>query len=118
MSINLRILLIIFSLLLLLIILNYVSKNRLPIKYSLFWIITAVLILFVGAFPNFIGIFTRLIGFETTSNLVIGIILTMLLIITLILTVIVSVHKKKIKLLIQEVSLLKLELNEVKNDKR
>lgn len=104
---NLRILLVMFSILLFLTMLNLLSKNKVPVRYSLIWIISSVLIFVVGAFPDFIGIFTELIGFQTTSNFVIGIILTMLLVITLILTIIVSGQQKKIKLLIQELSILK-----------
>ena len=58
---------------------------------------------------NFVGFFTNLIGFKTTSNLVIGIILSLLLLITLFLTVIINDQKNKIKLLIQEISMLKKE---------
>lgn len=109
MSENLRILLVIFSIALFVLILNLISKHRVPIRYSLFWIVSSILIFIVGAFPDFIGSFTKMVGFETTSNLVIGIILALLLTITLILTIIVSGHKRKIKLLIQEISILKNE---------
>lgn len=107
MSLNLRIFLVIFSICLMLIILALISKRKLPIKYSLFWFFSSLLILLVGLFPNFIEIFTSLIGFQTTSNLVIGIILGIVLFITLLLTLIISEQKQRIKLLIQEVSLLK-----------
>lgn len=112
MSDNLRILLIIFSILLFIIILSLMSKNKIPIRYSLLWIFSSILIFIVGAFPDFIGLFTEMVGFQTTSNLVIGIILSLLLCITLILTIIVSGHKRKIKLLIQEVSIMKNKLGE------
>ncbi len=107
MSNNLRFLLIIFSIVLFITMLNLLSKNKVPVRYSLLWIISSILIFVVGAFPNFIGMFTSMIGFQTTSNLVIGIILTILLVITLLLTLIVSGQKRKIKLLIQEVSMIK-----------
>ena len=111
MAVNLRILLIVVSIILLLIVLNLVSKDKLTIKYSLIWVFVALLMLVLGAFPNFIGFFTRKIGFETTSNLVIGIILTLLLLVTLILTIIISDQKRRIKLLIQEVSILKSQFD-------
>ena len=107
MSTNLRVLLVVFSISLFVLILNFLSKNKIPIRYSLFWIISSILIFIVGAFPEFVGMFTSIVGFETTSNFVIGIILSMLLVITMILTMIVSKQKKQIKLLIQEVSMLK-----------
>ena len=109
MAVNLRILLIVVSIILLLIVLNLVSKDKLTIKYSLIWVFVALLMLVLGAFPNFIGFFTRKIGFETTSNLVIGIFITMLSILTLSLTIIVNKQKEQIRNLVQEVSLLKSE---------
>ena len=116
MSLNLRIIMIVFALLLFSLILSLISKHRIPIRYSLFWMVSSLIILFVGIFPNLAGIFTSVVGFKTTSNFVIGIILTMLLAITLILTVIVSGQKRHIKLLIQEVSMLKREIEKDKKD--
>ncbi len=107
MSNYLRITLVIVGLLLSIANLILISKKKMPIKYSLFWFFAALTIFLVGAFPNFIGIFTKLIGFETTASLVIGIIVGILLLITLLLTVIIAEQKRKITLLIQEVSLLK-----------
>lgn len=111
MSFNLRILLILFSIFLTFIIIKLIKKELLPIKYSLFWIAAVILIFLVGLVPNFINIFTSLIGFETTSNLTIGIILVIVLFITLLLTLIVSKQKKMINLLIQEISILKKEID-------
>ena len=104
---NLRLCLIFIGVALLLIVLILVAKKKLPIKYSIFWFLASLAIFLVGAFPEFIGIFTKIMGFETTSSLVIGIIVGILLIITLLLTVIIAEQKRKITLLIQEVSILK-----------
>lgn len=113
-SLNLRILLIIAGLLIFGGVLRFVRKGILPVKYSLFWILSAFLIFLVGAVPDLIGKLTVIVGFETTSNFVVGIILFILLIISLILTIIVSKQKKQIILLIQEVSMLKKEMSECK----
>ena len=111
-SINLRILLVIVSVLLLVITLRLIRKGSLPVKYSLFWIGAAAMLLLVGAIPKQIGMVTRLVGFEATSNLVIGVLLVMLLVISLILTLIVSKQKKAIILLVQEISMLKKAVKE------
>lgn len=104
---SLRILLIIFSIGLMLLIFRLIHKKKLQISFSLFWIASAIIILLVGAIPDFINIFTKLIGFETTSNLVVGIILVILLLNTLLLTININSQQKKITLLIQEISILK-----------
>ncbi len=106
-STNLRVLLMIVGMLLLFGVLKFLREGVLPVKYSLFWILSAFLIFFVGAVPESIGKLTILVGFETTSNFIVGVILFMLLLISLILTIIVSKQKKQIILLIQEISLLK-----------
>lgn len=109
---TLRIILIVFALVLLLITLNCVSKNKMPIRYSLIWIVSSIILVVVGIFPNFSNLITKIVGFQTTSNLVIGIMLALLLIVTMMLTVIVSGQKKKIKLLTQELSIVKAKQNE------
>ncbi len=103
---NLRILLVVFALSWLLVVIFLVRKNKIPIKYSLIWFLTSFVILSVGLVPKLFSQFTRLIGFETSSNFVIGIILFLLLLITIILTVIVSKQNQQIKSLIQEIALL------------
>jgi hypothetical protein len=111
MNISLKIILIIVSLFIFFSTIKLVRNNKIPIKYSLVWLFSGILLLFVACFPNMFGFLTGLIGFEVSSNLVIGIFITILLLITRMLTKIVSEQNKKINILIQEVSLLKKENN-------
>ena len=106
MSLNLRLLLFIFSFISFLIIFRLLKKDKIPVKYSLVWFISSLTLLVVSLFPYSLKEITNFIGFQTTSNLVIGIILALLLFITMVLTIIISNQNKKITLLIQEVSLL------------
>ncbi len=115
MTLNLRIDLLIFSILLLLLIFKFMKDKKIPVKYALVWIFASAILLFVSLFPKFLGHIASLIGFEVLVNLVIAILLVLLLYITLVLTIIVSKQQKKITILIQEVSLLKGEQN---NDKK
>ena len=107
MSRGLVILLIVFALVWFLIILINIRKTKISIRYSLVWFLMSFVILLVGVFPNGMAKITEFLGFKTVSNFVIGIILTLLLIITLVLTKIVTKQKNQIKLLTQEISLLK-----------
>lgn len=113
MSYNLRLGLIIVSLLLLIIVLVILKKGRMPVKYSLIWILSSIIILLVGLVPNLFNCISKIFGFMTMSNMVIGIFIFILLMITISLTVIVSGQKKKNTLLIQEISMLK---EKIKND--
>lgn len=107
MSLNLRLLLFIFSFISFIIIFRLLKKDKIPVKYSMVWFLSSLTLLIVSLFPYSLKEITEFIGFQTTSNLVIGIILSLLLIITMVLTIIISTQNKKITLLIQEVSLLK-----------
>ncbi len=107
MSINLRLGLIIVSLFILLFVCLILRKRKIPVKYSLVWIFSSLLILLISLVPDLFASIANFLGFITMSNMVIGLFIFVLLMITIILTVIVSDQRKKITLLIQEVSILK-----------
>ena len=111
MSINLRIALLLFSLVLMIITFLVVKKGRMPIKYSLLWFFSALFILLVALFPFLIEAIANFIGFITISNLVIGLIIALLLFLTMSLTIISAGQQSKITLLIQEISLLKQKVD-------
>lgn len=115
MSFNLRLGIILVAILLFVIIFIILKKGRIPVKYSLIWFFSNLLILFIGLTPQIFIDFSKKLGFITMSNMVIGIFIFILLLITISLTVIVSGQKKKITILIQEISLLKEKVN--KNEK-
>lgn len=107
MTTNLRLFLIIFSIFWFILVTYCLKKNKLPVKYSLIWYTITIVMLIVGAFPKVIEIVCNFCGFQAISSFVVGIILTLMMFITLILTMIVANQRKKITLLIQEVSMLK-----------
>lgn len=116
MNIVLRISLIIFALVLIYVITKVLKRGRMPIKYSLLWYFSALVILLVAIIPISLEFFSNLLGFETLSNLIIGIFIGLLLFLTMSLTIIISGQNKKITLLIQEISLLKQKVKEEKNE--
>lgn len=107
MSLKLKLAAILFSLTLIVTILHLVKKNKIAIKYSLVWLIPCILLLIFALVPGFFAWTTNLLGFQTGSNMVLTILVGILLIISISLTLIVSRQKEQIRLLIQEVSLLK-----------
>lgn len=107
MSLNLRFLLFIFSFISFIIIFVLLKKEKIPVKYSLVWFLSSLVLLVLSLFPYSLHELAEFVGFKTTSNFVIAIILVLLLFITMILTIIISNQNKKITLLIQEVSMLK-----------
>lgn len=107
MSMKLRIVLLIFSIVWLLGILLLVKQKKISIRNSLIWFAAGLVILLIAVIPIFLESIAKLFGFLTIANLVIGIFITLLLILTLSLTIIVTKQKEQIRNLIQEVSLLK-----------
>lgn len=107
MNLSLKVALIIFSSILILVTTKILKKGRIPIKYSLLWYFCSLIILLVAVFPFIIEYVSRIFGFKTLSNLIIAIILSLLLFLSMALTIITSGQKKKITLLIQEISMLK-----------
>lgn len=107
MSLKLRIVMFIFSLLLLLLIVRILRKDKMPIKYAIIWIFAFLLMLLVSLVPSFLTAISNLLGFEAMASMVIGMMIVILLIISIILTMIVSSQNKTITTLIQEISLLK-----------
>ena len=107
MSSSLRLGLIIVSLVLLIIVLMQLRKRKIPVKYSLAWIFSSLVILLIAIIPEFFIKIANMLGFVTMSNLVIAMFIFMLLMISLMLTVVVSSQRRKITLLMQEISMLK-----------
>lgn len=107
MSKSLIIGLIVYSILWFFIILKLVKNNKISIRYSMIWLFMAFILFLVGITPSFMRFVASSVGFQTTSNLVIAIILTVLIVLTLVLTMIVTNQKSQINKLIQEISILK-----------
>ena len=115
MSINLRIFLFLTLITFIILILHTIKKKRLLLKYSLLWLAASLLMAICIIFPQILDFICTLLGIELISNLVFLIGFLILLILTFALTIIVSEQKKKIILLVEEVSILKKELSDLKN---
>ena len=111
MSINIRIAILAVVLVLSIVIIYILRKDKIPVKYSLLWWVVVVVLLLLSLFPDLFIIFANFLGFETISNMVIGIFIVIILFITMSLTIIVSGQRRKIALLIQEISMLKELIN-------
>ena len=112
MSQSLTITLLIVSIFLIALTTYVLKKGRIPEKYSLLWYAFSIVILLVGIFPDLFVFISNKLGFEVMSNLIIGIIIGGLLLLTMALTVIAAGQKKKTTMLIQEISILKKEVND------
>lgn len=107
MSSSLQILILLLSIFLYLSLFTFFKRGRILLKFLLVWLFPTTIIFFIGVIPSFLQFFTDLLGFQTMSNMVVGVLFVILIFICISLTIIVSGQDTKINLLIQEVSLLK-----------
>lgn len=114
MSLELKVIALMFLFFIILLIFNLIRKERVSIKYSIIWLTSLIVIFFFIVIPGFLSFATELLGFQTSSNMIISLLLAVLIIISIILTVIVSKQKEQIRLLIQEISLIKEKLDNEK----
>ena len=68
---------------------------------------SALIILLTAVIPTIMTSLAHLVGFETLSNMILCALILMLMFITLVLTIIVAGQTTKIRMLIQEISILK-----------
>lgn len=103
----LRIFLMVLLVFQLILIINTVKRKSFSMKYASFWIFLIFIMAIVVIFPNILFIISKLFGFEKTSNMIFLLGFFFLFYIIFILTTSISSQNEKIKLLIQELSLLK-----------
>ena len=111
---KLTISLLLVAFLLIIVTLVTLRKNKINVKFAIIWFIPAIALL--ALLPNLFIKFAQLFGFQTISNLIIGFILVLILFLIMSLTVIITGLSKKNVLLIQEISLLKKEVEEMKGN--
>lgn len=107
MSLNLTLFAILFSFLIIIFIIRLIAKEIVNIKYAIIWILMFALIIVLTLIPGFLLFLTKLLGFQTASNMILSIIVAVLVIINISNTVINSEQDRKLRLLIQELSILK-----------
>lgn len=98
---------IVFSIFLLLFIFRFIRKDKLKIKYTLIWFILFFVFFLILIVPNLLNILTEFLGFQTPSNMILCLLIAILIIVNISLTGILTSQDKKIRILVQEISLLK-----------
>ncbi|MBC3804482.1 DUF2304 family protein [Acetobacterium fimetarium] len=115
MNISLRFFLIVSILIYLGIIIHFLKKRELNLRYSLIWIFSAVSMLLVSIFPEIIITFTSFVGIVDVVNSVFVLEGMFVLLIVLSLTAIVSHLNEKNRQLIQAVALLEKRVRVLEN---
>ena len=121
MALTLKIALIAITAIYILLILRSIRRKKMNVSFSIFWIITGIILIIFAIVPNLVETISKVLGFEAPSNMLFVVTIFMAFYLIFNLTTIVSQENKKNILLIQEVSLLKKkveELEEKMNDKK
>lgn len=114
MSSTLRTTLIIGSVLFFVFIINMVRTKKLELKYALIWILTSLSFIIMSVFPETVFIVAKVLEVEVASNALFLCIIFLLLLMVFALTVAVSRQAGRTKRLVQEMGILKAEINDTK----
>ncbi len=118
MNVNLRIFLFVCILIFLGIIVHFLKERKLNLRYTLIWLLSGIVMLFVVIFPQIIDIFAKVTGIIDTTNAVFMLEGMFILMIILSLTSIVSNLNDKNRELIQKIALLENFVREKNKEKQ
>ena len=113
--VNLRITLIIAVCCYFILILVFLKRKSLELKYTLLWLLAGVVMGVFVIFPRFLEYLTRFLGIESLMNGLYVLCIGFIIIILMALTSIVSKQTMKIRSLIQEMAMLEKRLREAEN---
>ncbi len=117
MTINLKIALIIITLIYVFLVLKEIKNKKLKLSFAIFWIISGILLIIAIMTPNLIEYLTKIIGFEVPANMLFCITIFTAFYLIFNLTVKLSKEYQNNVLLIQEISLLKSRVEELEKRK-
>ena len=121
MSITLRIVLIVITMLYMYLIVKSVKKKKMQTSIAIFWVLTGILLIIAILIPNLIEKISSLLGFEKASNMIFCLAIFIAFCLNLMLTVLIAKLENRCTMLVQEVSILNKKvraMEEKVSDKR
>lgn len=118
MSTSLRIGLLLASLGVFAIIVMSVIKKKVNVKYSIVWILWALLSLFMAIFPESFYFLAHVLGIEMPVNAVFLIMIALLYALTFYVYMMISKHNEEIVKLTYEIAALKKKIEELEHNER
>lgn len=94
---------------------SLMRKRRLREKYAIIWLLLAVIIVVIGAFPGLVMWLSRAVGVEIPLNLMFAVAIVVLLVVCIQLSTEVTAIEEKTRTLVEEVALLRLEVQQLRN---
>lgn len=99
------------------IILYYLKRKMLELKYTLVWLVVGVIMGIMIYFPELLVHFVRIFGIESNMNGLYILCIAFIIMILMTLTSIVSRQQMKIRILIQELSMLDKRIRELEEQR-
>lgn len=90
----------------------FLKKGRIPEKYALLWYAMALVLILVAIFPKVFSYIANKLGFSPMSAFLIAIFIVIILLFIMALTIMMAGQRKKTTMLIQEISILKKEIED------
>ena len=112
MTLTLRALLIIVSVLATTGVIGRIRKAKMQIEDAVFWVLFSFLLILLAVVPRVLYFFTELLGMQSPANLLFLVIIGLLLIKVFSMSIKMSLLEEKLKTLAQNEALEKLERNE------
>lgn len=115
---NFQIVAIILSIILLIFVLELVRKGMLKERYSILWIFSAFVLLLLSLWKGLLDKLAALVGIFYSPSFLFLVAFIFLLLIVLHFSIVISIMRDRNKKIAQEVGLIRLELDNMKNRKK
>jgi hypothetical protein len=115
MSFGLQVSFILGLVLLFILIVYFIRRKALSLKYTLLWIFSVFVMFILSLFPGILTHIANLFGFQVESNAVFSLVLGFIIAILLSITSIVSRQTERIKILVQTNALLENRIRNLEN---
>ena len=106
----LSIVMLVASIFFLYLVIRNINKNNILFEQAFMWIVISLVMIVISVFDSIPGYFAKLLGFELTSNFLLSSYYFFLLVIGFLQTMTLSKQKEQIKHLVQELSILKSQV--------
>ena len=106
----LSIVMLVASIFFLYLVIRNINKNNILFEQAFMWIVISLVMIVISVFDSIPGYFAKFLGFELTSNFLLSLTIFFLLVIGFLQTMTLSKQKEQIKHLVQELSILKSQV--------
>lgn len=101
-----------FSLVVLILVIELIRREKMTFKYALTWLVTSALVVLLSVFDGVLGWLSHLAGFALPSNFIFFLLFIFVIFLSLVLTIYANEQNKRSEILAQSVAILEYRLNQ------